>query len=33
MVDPGDTKTDLFYRLEAADKQIFIVRWCKSLKR
>ncbi|VDK72854.1 unnamed protein product [Onchocerca ochengi] len=33
MVDPGNTKTDLFYRLEGDDKRIFFVRWCKSLKR
>uniref|UniRef100_A0A0R3RSB1 GOLD domain-containing protein n=1 Tax=Elaeophora elaphi TaxID=1147741 RepID=A0A0R3RSB1_9BILA len=33
MVDPGDTKTDLFYRLGAADGRVFFVRWCKSLKR
>ncbi|VDO83053.1 unnamed protein product, partial [Onchocerca flexuosa] len=33
MVDPGNTKTDLFYRLEGDDNRIFFVRWCKSLKR
>ncbi|EFO23866.2 oxidoreductase [Loa loa] len=33
MVDPGNTRTDLFYRLEAADDRIFFVRWYKSLKR
>ncbi|VIO99015.1 oxidoreductase, short chain dehydrogenase/reductase family protein [Brugia malayi] len=33
MVDPGYTRTDLFYRLEAADNRIFFIRWCKSLKR
>nr|CDP98401.1 BMA-DHS-24 [Brugia malayi] len=32
MVDPGYTRTDLFYRLEAADNRIFFIRWCKSLK-
>lgn len=33
MVDPGLTRTDLFYRLEGAEKRFFFVRWCKSLKR
>ncbi|KAL3985953.1 short chain dehydrogenase family protein [Acanthocheilonema viteae] len=33
MVDPGVTKTNLFYHLEAADNRIFFVRWYKSLKR
>lgn len=33
MVDPGNTKTDLFYRLEVIDDRVFFVRWCKYLKR
>lgn len=33
MVDPGDTKTDLFYHLETTDDRIFFVRWYKFLKR
>ncbi|CAG9531037.1 unnamed protein product [Cercopithifilaria johnstoni] len=33
MVDPGSTKTNLFYRLEVPDDRIFLVRWYKSLKR
>ncbi|VDK85255.1 unnamed protein product [Litomosoides sigmodontis] len=33
MVDPGNTKTDLFYRLGMTDDRIFFVRWYKSLKR
>uniref|UniRef100_A0A915PRI8 Uncharacterized protein n=1 Tax=Setaria digitata TaxID=48799 RepID=A0A915PRI8_9BILA len=27
MVDPGDTKTDLFYRLEETEDGMFFVRW------
>ncbi|VDN17755.1 unnamed protein product [Gongylonema pulchrum] len=33
MVDPGLTKTNLFYRLEGADGRFVVVRWCKNLKR
>lgn len=33
MVDPGITRTGLFYSLEASSGRMFFVRWCKSLKR